>query len=90
MAAISMSKRVAQEMNLGSDVISYLIRFEGNTTENTKIKFMTDGVLLKEIQTVSPCFYENLIIYLVKLFKCFTLYLFVGLYTIKVFCDSIR
>ncbi|KAK6640675.1 hypothetical protein RUM44_012372 [Polyplax serrata] len=50
-AAISMSKRVAQEMNLGSDVISYLIRFEGNTTENTKIKFMTDGVLLKEIQT---------------------------------------
>lgn len=50
-AAISMSKRVATEMNLGSDVVSYLIRFEGNVTENTKIKFMTDGVLLKEIES---------------------------------------
>lgn len=50
-AAISMSKRVAHEMNLSSDIVSYLIRFEGNTTENTKIKFMTDGVLLKEIES---------------------------------------
>ncbi|GAB0095658.1 Probable ATP-dependent RNA helicase kurz [Sergentomyia squamirostris] len=49
-AAISMSKRVAQEMNLGQDVVSYLIRFEGNITDNTKIKFMTDGVLLKEME----------------------------------------
>ncbi|KAG8224605.1 hypothetical protein J437_LFUL009178 [Ladona fulva] len=48
-AAISMSRRVAEEMNLGKEV-SYLIRFEGNVTEETKIKFMTDGVLLKEIQ----------------------------------------
>lgn len=46
-AAISMSKRVAYEMNVSSDVVSYLIRFEGNTTDKTKIKFMTDGVLLK-------------------------------------------
>lgn len=52
-AAISMSKRVAEEMNLGTDIVSYLIRFEGNVTPNTKIKFMTDGVLLKEIQTVN-------------------------------------
>lgn len=50
-AAISMSKRVATEMNLGSDIVSYLIRFEGNVTENTRIKFMTDGVLLKEIES---------------------------------------
>lgn len=50
-AAISMSKRVAHEMNLSSDIVSYLIRFEGNTTESTKIKFMTDGVLLKEIES---------------------------------------
>lgn len=53
MAAISMSKRVGEEMNLSSKEVSYLIRFEGNVTDNTKIKFMTDGVLLKEIQTVS-------------------------------------
>uniref|UniRef100_A0A1B0DJ94 RNA helicase n=1 Tax=Phlebotomus papatasi TaxID=29031 RepID=A0A1B0DJ94_PHLPP len=49
-AAISMSKRVAQEMNLSQDVVSYLIRFEGNTTAQTKVKFMTDGVLLKEME----------------------------------------
>lgn len=49
-AAISMSKRVATEMNVGSNVVSYQIRFEGNTTPDTKIKFLTDGVLLKEAQ----------------------------------------
>lgn len=49
-AAVSMSKRVGQEMSLPCSVVSYQIRFEGNTTEETKIKFMTDGVLLKEIQ----------------------------------------
>lgn len=49
-AAISMSKRVGEEMNLSSDEISYLIRFEGNVTENTKIKFMTDGVLFRELK----------------------------------------
>lgn len=49
-AAISMSQRVAKEMNLSQRVVSYQIRYEGNTTEDTKIKFMTDGVLLKEVQ----------------------------------------
>ncbi|XP_053225901.1 probable ATP-dependent RNA helicase DHX37 [Podarcis raffonei] len=49
-AAISMSQRVAKEMNLSHRVISYQIRYEGNVTDDTKIKFMTDGVLLKEIQ----------------------------------------
>ena len=52
-AAISMSKRVATEMNVGSNVVSYQIRFEGNTTSDTKIKFLTDGVLLKEAQQVA-------------------------------------
>lgn len=47
-----MAKRVAEEMNLSTDEVSYLIRFEGNVTPQTKIKYMTDGVLLKEIQTV--------------------------------------
>ncbi|XP_062138311.1 probable ATP-dependent RNA helicase kurz [Drosophila sulfurigaster albostrigata] len=50
-AAIAMSKRVAHEMNLPSSEVSYLIRFEGNVTPATRIKFMTDGVLLKEIET---------------------------------------
>ncbi|KAM7415920.1 hypothetical protein PAMA_018133 [Pampus argenteus] len=49
-AAVSMSHRVAKEMNLSTRVVSYQIRYEGNVTNETKIKFMTDGVLLKEIQ----------------------------------------
>ncbi|KAJ6656586.1 hypothetical protein lerEdw1_003473 [Lerista edwardsae] len=49
-AAVSMSQRVAKEMNLSPRVVSYQIRYEGNVTDDTKIKFMTDGVLLKEIQ----------------------------------------
>lgn len=49
-AAVSMSHRVANEMNLSTRVVSYQIRYEGNVTDDTKIKFMTDGVLLKEIQ----------------------------------------
>ncbi len=31
-AAVSMSKRVAMEMGLSTDVVSYQIRYEGNTT----------------------------------------------------------
>ncbi|KAG7263929.1 hypothetical protein CRUP_029269 [Coryphaenoides rupestris] len=49
-AAVSMSHRVAKEMNRSTQVVSYQIRYEGNVTSDTKIKFMTDGVLLKEIQ----------------------------------------
>ncbi|XP_015276340.1 PREDICTED: probable ATP-dependent RNA helicase DHX37 [Gekko japonicus] len=49
-AAVSMSQRVAKEMNLSHRTVSYQIRYEGNVTTETSIKFMTDGVLLKEIQ----------------------------------------
>ncbi|XP_021370446.1 probable ATP-dependent RNA helicase DHX37 [Mizuhopecten yessoensis] len=49
-AAISMSHRVGKEMNLTTSEVSYQIRYEGNVTPKTKIKFMTDGVLLKEVQ----------------------------------------
>lgn len=48
-AAISMSKRVGHEMNL-SNVVSYHIRYDHNVTKDTRVKFVTDGVLLKEIQ----------------------------------------
>ena len=51
-AAISMSKRVARELNLAESQVSYQIRYEGNSTPQTCIKFMTDGVLLKELQNV--------------------------------------
>uniref|UniRef100_A0A8C9UVN2 DEAH-box helicase 37 n=1 Tax=Spermophilus dauricus TaxID=99837 RepID=A0A8C9UVN2_SPEDA len=49
-AAVAISQRVAKEMNLSQRVVSYQIRYEGNVTSETRIKFMTDGVLLKEIQ----------------------------------------
>lgn len=49
-AAIAMSQRVGREMNLSTNIVSYLIRFEGNCTPETKVKFMTDGVLLKEVE----------------------------------------
>eukprot|EP01034_Spumella_vulgaris_P021641 gene21641-27681_t len=48
-AAMSVAKRVADEMGveLGEEV-GYAIRFEDLTGKNTVIKYMTDGVLLRE------------------------------------------
>ncbi|EJF55621.1 P-loop containing nucleoside triphosphate hydrolase protein [Dichomitus squalens LYAD-421 SS1] len=48
-AAMSVAKRVSEEMEckLGSTV-GYAIRFEDCTSPETKIKYMTDGVLLRE------------------------------------------
>ncbi|KAI3875585.1 hypothetical protein MKW92_046251 [Papaver armeniacum] len=48
-AAMSVAKRVSEEMetDLG-DKVGYAIRFEDVTGPNTKIKYMTDGVLLRE------------------------------------------
>eukprot|EP00923_Selenidium_pygospionis_P055553 GHVN01096774.1.p1 GENE.GHVN01096774.1~~GHVN01096774.1.p1 ORF type:complete len:1140 (-),score=151.38 GHVN01096774.1:296-3715(-) len=48
-AAVSVAKRVADEMGveLGKDV-GYAIRFEDVTSKETVIKYMTDGVLLRE------------------------------------------
>mmetsp|Transcript_16170 Transcript_16170/g.18122 ORF Transcript_16170/g.18122 Transcript_16170/m.18122 type:complete len:1135 (-) Transcript_16170:41-3445(-) len=51
-AAMSVASRVSQEMNvkLGKEV-GYSIRFENCTSEATKIQYMTDGMLLREILT---------------------------------------
>uniref|UniRef100_A0A671M920 Pre-mRNA-splicing factor ATP-dependent RNA helicase PRP16 n=1 Tax=Sinocyclocheilus anshuiensis TaxID=1608454 RepID=A0A671M920_9TELE len=48
-AAMSVAKRVSEEMNsnLGEEV-GYAIRFEDCTSEKTVIKYMTDGILLRE------------------------------------------
>ncbi|OHE96772.1 helicase associated domain-containing protein [Colletotrichum orchidophilum] len=48
-AAVSMSKRVGQELGDHSDRVGYQIRFEGTASAKTAIKFMTDGVLLREM-----------------------------------------
>ncbi|KAI5717670.1 hypothetical protein M8J77_009415 [Diaphorina citri] len=48
-AAMSVAKRVSDEMGtpLG-DEVGYAIRFEDCTSEKTIIKYMTDGILLRE------------------------------------------
>lgn len=48
-AAMSVAKRVSEEMGvtLGQEV-GYAIRFEDCTSKETQIKYMTDGVLLRE------------------------------------------
>jgi ATP-dependent RNA helicase DHX37/DHR1 len=48
-AAVSMSKRVGDEMGNHGKKVSYQIRFEGTVGPETAIKFMTDGVLLREV-----------------------------------------
>ncbi|KAL2221464.1 putative mRNA splicing factor RNA helicase [Thermoascus aurantiacus ATCC 26904] len=51
-AAMSVAARVAEEMGvkLGNEV-GYSIRFEDNTSDKTIIKYMTDGMLLRELLT---------------------------------------
>ncbi|KAM6472569.1 pre-mRNA-splicing factor ATP-dependent RNA helicase DHX16 isoform 1-T1 [Liasis olivaceus] len=51
-AAMSVAARVSQEMNvkLGNEV-GYSIRFEDCTSERTVLKYMTDGMLLREFLT---------------------------------------
>lgn len=48
-AAMSVAKRVAEEVGcrLGQEV-GYLIRFEDCTSPETRIKYMTDGMLQRE------------------------------------------
>lgn len=49
-AAVSVAKRVAEEagVKLG-DEVGYVIRFEDKTLPKTRIKYMTDGILLREL-----------------------------------------
>ncbi len=47
-AASTVASRVAEELGEAGDTVGYKIRFHDYTTPATKIKFMTDGVLLAE------------------------------------------
>ena len=51
-AAMSVAARVAEEMGVkvGAEA-GYCIRFEDCTSERTRIKYMTDGMLLREFLT---------------------------------------
>jgi ATP-dependent RNA helicase DHX37/DHR1 len=48
-AAMSMASRVAHELSLSSSRVSYQIRYDATVSPSTSIKFMTDGVLLREL-----------------------------------------
>lgn len=50
-AAVSVAQRVAEEFDGGcklGEQVGYSIRFEDCTSKNTVIKYMTDGILLRE------------------------------------------
>ncbi len=50
-AAISLARRTGHELqSVGSGIVGYKIRFQDKTGQNTRIKFVTDGMLLAEIQ----------------------------------------
>lgn len=49
-AAIAVAKKVAQDMNTKiGGLVGYSVRFDDCTSRNTKLKYVTDGILLREI-----------------------------------------
>ncbi|TPX35414.1 hypothetical protein SeMB42_g07172 [Synchytrium endobioticum] len=54
-AAISVAKRVAEETGLKKGEVAYQIRFDATTVKEgvTRLKFMTDGILLRELSTAA-------------------------------------
>ncbi|QRW20054.1 Helicase associated domain (HA2) [Rhizoctonia solani] len=48
-AALSTASRVSHELNLPPPVVAHQVRYAKTTSPETRIKFMTDGVLLREL-----------------------------------------
>jgi len=48
-AAVSMAKRVGEELGDHGDQVAHQIRFDTTVSAKTAIKFMTDGILLREL-----------------------------------------
>ncbi|KAH0846284.1 putative ATP-dependent RNA helicase DHR1 [Fonsecaea pedrosoi] len=48
-AAVSMAKRVSTELGEHGHKVAYQIRFDSTVSTNTAVKFMTDGILLREL-----------------------------------------
>ena len=48
-AAVSMAKRVGDELGGVGEKVSHQIRFDSSVSSKTAIKFMTDGILIREI-----------------------------------------
>ena len=56
-ATISMMKRICQERGLSEsgEEVSYSIRFDDRCTPNTKLRYLTDGILVRECISVNHC-----------------------------------
>jgi len=50
-AAVSMADRVSNELGDHGSKVGYQIRFDSTTKPETRMKFMTDGVLLREMMS---------------------------------------
>lgn len=48
-AAVSMANRVKEELGDHGDRVAYQVRFDSSVSSQTAIKFMTDGILLREL-----------------------------------------
>jgi len=48
-AAVSIAKRVGDELGRVGEKVSYQIRFDSSVSDKTAVKFMTDGILIREI-----------------------------------------
>lgn len=54
-AAVTVATRVAEEMGVQvGEAVGYSIRFEDATSFSTRIKYMTDGMLLRSVM-LSQC-----------------------------------
>ncbi|KAJ3126596.1 hypothetical protein HK098_007351 [Nowakowskiella sp. JEL0407] len=59
-AAVSMANRVSTEMNKFDGEVAYQIRYDAKgVSEKTRIKFMTDGILLRELSGYVQSAKEN-------------------------------
>jgi len=48
-AAMSVAKRVSEEMDIDlGGLVGYTIRFEDKSSRETRLKYLTDGMLLRE------------------------------------------
>lgn len=62
-AAITVAQRVAAEMGVGvGELVGYSVRFDDSTSKNTKIKYLTDGMLIREA-ILDPSLYRYSVIF---------------------------
>ena len=49
-ATLSVSDYIRKQVNSGDDFVGYKMRFDDTTSFNTRVKVMTDGILLMELK----------------------------------------